>query len=317
MRGPFKCIQLRQQSDPAVIEKQMVLNMKVHWSSTYTMLDCGYDLKEVMIPIIHLQCPSLSDQDVDKFVFEIAMDETGEKRNKLAALQLTEAEWSRVDLFLNLLASTLHLALLALETLYAGWTKCAADPKYSHFAEALEQALEKVDEYYQKTSNSNTCMFAMGKLSRTSFQIPGANRYLVLHPTKKLLYFQKHWPQDLQEKAKQDMEETFKQRYLTLCSASPGVSVPVKKPATSKMRHAVVLDDNNNVTGLAKTHLYPLKLWLDEYKLYLHLHEVVLEGMDTGSRSDQLGVICPVLSATDARNFISPPSKFGTIIQKM
>lgn len=43
-------------------------------------------------------------QDVDTFVFEIAMDETGEKRTKLAALQLTEAEWKRVDLFLNLLA---------------------------------------------------------------------------------------------------------------------------------------------------------------------------------------------------------------------
>jgi hypothetical protein len=34
----------------------------------------------------------------------MAMDETGEKRSKLAALQLTEAEWKRVDLFLNLLA---------------------------------------------------------------------------------------------------------------------------------------------------------------------------------------------------------------------
>ncbi|KAJ6609579.1 hypothetical protein B0H10DRAFT_2225803 [Mycena sp. CBHHK59/15] len=47
------------------------------------------------------------------------------------------------------------------------------------------------------------------------------------------------------------------------------------------MRHAVVLDDDNDVMGMAKTHLDPLKLWLDEYKLYLHLHEVVLEGMDT------------------------------------
>jgi hypothetical protein len=130
---------------------------------------------------------------VDKFVFEIAMDESGEKRKKLAALQLTEAEWSRVDLFLNLLAvrvavlswlllirkqyaensqhkfssdlkSTLHLALPALESLHAGWTKCVEDLKYSDFSDALREALEKVDEYYQKTSSSNAYMFAMGDL---------------------------------------------------------------------------------------------------------------------------------------------------------
>ncbi|KAJ7824706.1 hypothetical protein B0H13DRAFT_2123527 [Mycena leptocephala] len=114
-------------------------------------------------------------EDVDKFVFEIAMDESGEKRKKLAALQLTESEWSRVDLFLNLLAyaensqhkfssdlkSTLHLALPALESLYAGWTKCTEDLKYSDFSDALREALEKVDEYYQKTSSSNAYMFAM------------------------------------------------------------------------------------------------------------------------------------------------------------
>ncbi|KAJ7892445.1 hypothetical protein B0H13DRAFT_2340136 [Mycena leptocephala] len=80
-----------------------------------------------------------------------------------------KAEWKRVDRFLNLLAyaqgsqhkfssdlkSTLHLTLPALETLHADLTKCAADRSYSDSAATLEQALEKVDEYYQKTSNSN------------------------------------------------------------------------------------------------------------------------------------------------------------------
>ncbi|KAJ7247480.1 hypothetical protein C8J57DRAFT_1240809 [Mycena rebaudengoi] len=66
----FKRIQLRHQASPDEIAKQMVLDMK----------------------------------DVDKFVFQIAMDEVGEKRQKLAALQLSESEWKRVDLFLNLLA---------------------------------------------------------------------------------------------------------------------------------------------------------------------------------------------------------------------
>lgn len=61
------------------------------------------------------------------------------------------------------LKSTLHLALPALESLHAGWTKCAADPKYRNFSDPLAQALAKVDEYYQKTSNSNAYMFAMGE----------------------------------------------------------------------------------------------------------------------------------------------------------
>jgi hypothetical protein len=37
---------------------------------------------------------------VDTFIFEIAFDEKDDqKRNKLTALRLTEAEWGRIDLF--------------------------------------------------------------------------------------------------------------------------------------------------------------------------------------------------------------------------
>ncbi|KAJ7662720.1 hypothetical protein DFH06DRAFT_987171, partial [Mycena polygramma] len=49
----------------------------------------------------------------------------------------------------------------------------------------------KVDEYYQKMSNSNSYMFAM-----------------VLDPRKKLSYFQKHWPKSLQDQAKSNIEKT-------------------------------------------------------------------------------------------------------------
>ncbi|KAJ7156688.1 hypothetical protein C8R46DRAFT_1294370 [Mycena filopes] len=139
----------------------MILDMKVRWSSTYSMLDRGYQLKEF----------------VDTFIFEIARDEKDrEKREKLTALQLTEAKWSRIDLFLNVLQSaqnaqhafsadlrsTLHLAIPALEKLHAEWTVKSNQAKYSVFHDALEQALLKVDEHYQKTSNSNSYMFAMG-----------------------------------------------------------------------------------------------------------------------------------------------------------
>ncbi|KAJ7884063.1 hypothetical protein B0H13DRAFT_1890132 [Mycena leptocephala] len=44
----FKTIQLRHQTDPAEIAKQMVLDMKVRWSSTYAMLDRAYTLREVL-----------------------------------------------------------------------------------------------------------------------------------------------------------------------------------------------------------------------------------------------------------------------------
>ncbi|KAJ7131124.1 ribonuclease H-like domain-containing protein, partial [Mycena epipterygia] len=251
----FKRIQLR--ADPAAAAKQMVLDMKVHWSSTYAMLDCGYNLRT----------------DVDKFVFEIAMDETGEKRKKSTELQLTEEEWDRVNLFLDLLAfaehsqhqfssdlkSTLHLALPALEALHAGWTQSAEDPKYSHFKDALEQASEKVDEYYQKTSNSNAYMFAM-----------------VLDPAKKLSYFT-HWPDDLQEEALEAMEEMFKQRYLQLHgdSSATATSVPVTKSIKPRMRRPIVLRDNSNTSITESTHIDPLKPWLDEYQLYFNVREVI------------------------------------------
>jgi hypothetical protein len=49
-------IQLRHQADPAMIAKQMVLDMKVRWSSTYAMLDRGYTLREVLIFLLFLSC---------------------------------------------------------------------------------------------------------------------------------------------------------------------------------------------------------------------------------------------------------------------
>ncbi|KAJ6609809.1 ribonuclease H-like domain-containing protein, partial [Mycena sp. CBHHK59/15] len=156
--------------------------------------------------------------------------------------------------------STLHLTLPALETLHAHWTKCAADPLYSDFAATLQQALEKVDEYYQKTSNSNTYMFAM-----------------VLDPAKKLSYFQAHWPTELQESAVENMEETC---YLKLHSTLSAAPVPVKKVPATKLRCSVVREDDET-TNSTETHINALKPWLNEYQQYLMAREVVPEGMDT------------------------------------
>lgn len=42
----FRNIQIRNRLDPKEAAKQMILDMKVRWSSTYAMLDRGYELKE-------------------------------------------------------------------------------------------------------------------------------------------------------------------------------------------------------------------------------------------------------------------------------
>ncbi|KAJ7328312.1 hypothetical protein DFH08DRAFT_967459 [Mycena albidolilacea] len=102
------------------------------------------------------------------------------------------------------------------------------------------QSLEKLDDY-QKTSNSNAYMFAM-----------------VLDPTQKLSYFRAHWPAELQESAIENMEETFKQRYLKLHGASSAAPVPVKKVPTAKLRCSVVREDDETTNG-TKTHINPLK----------------------------------------------------------
>lgn len=56
---------------------------------------------------------------------------------------------------------TLHTGLPALEALHKSWKTKAAAPKYSPFAEALEAALAKVEEYYNKTSTSHAYTFVM------------------------------------------------------------------------------------------------------------------------------------------------------------
>jgi len=51
-----------------------------------------------------------------------------------------------------------------MEGLYNAWKNRASMQKYSAFAEALEAAYEKIDEYYQKTATSHAYTFAMRKI---------------------------------------------------------------------------------------------------------------------------------------------------------
>ena len=56
---------------------------------------------------------------------------------------------------------TLHLAVLALETLHKAWSSRAGWAKYVQFAPALDAAASKINEYYEKTTESPVYVIAM------------------------------------------------------------------------------------------------------------------------------------------------------------
>src|SRR5216684_4981579 len=58
-------------------------------------------------------------------------------------------------------ASTLHLAIPALEALHQAWFSRAGRPKYERFTHTLETACMKIDQYYGKTTDSPAYIMAM------------------------------------------------------------------------------------------------------------------------------------------------------------
>jgi len=58
-------------------------------------------------------------------------------------------------------ATTLHLALPALEALHKAWTKQASQEKYYDFIPALNAALTKIKEYYDCTADSDVYTLAI------------------------------------------------------------------------------------------------------------------------------------------------------------
>ncbi|KAG2135075.1 hypothetical protein BD769DRAFT_1353026 [Suillus cothurnatus] len=106
------------------------------------------------------------------------------------------AEWICTGQFVDLLSyadvaqqafssehsSTLHLAIMALKTLYKAWSSCAERSKYLRFATSLQAAATKVDRYYEKTMKSPAYILA-----------------ILLDPVGKMAYFKQHWPEDLHD----------------------------------------------------------------------------------------------------------------------
>jgi len=46
--------------------------------------------------------------------------------------------------------------------MYSAWQKASEKPRYSVFRPALEAAMAKLDEYYQRTAASDAHIIAMG-----------------------------------------------------------------------------------------------------------------------------------------------------------
>ena len=87
--------------------KQLILDMPIRWSSTHGMLYRAVTLREVCF-YLFLLLICFDDVNlfkaVDTFVSYMAREEPDRaKRAKLDALQLSNDEWQRVQLFLSLL----------------------------------------------------------------------------------------------------------------------------------------------------------------------------------------------------------------------
>ena len=97
----------------------------------------------------------------------------------------------------------LHNALPAIETLYTAWQSASTKPRYEPFVPALEAAMEKLDEYYTRTAESDAHVIAMGLYFYFHFYIMLTLSYLALDPRKKFAHFKKNWDLELQEEVKE------------------------------------------------------------------------------------------------------------------
>ena len=95
--------------------------------------------------------------------------------------------------------STLHLAIPALEALHRAWSTQADQPKYECFVAALNAASTKIDEYYEKTTESPAYIMATG-ISVCLCLNKTLTPFLVLNLKEKMMYFKKHWSSELQDK---------------------------------------------------------------------------------------------------------------------
>ncbi|THH12688.1 hypothetical protein EUX98_g9792 [Antrodiella citrinella] len=260
----FRSVQEKASQKPL----QLLLDMKVHWSSTFAMIHRAVTLRE----------------HVDVFVYEIAREEKDRtKCTALDNLQLVDEEWDRATIFLQLLGhavfaqqafsygnvSTMHQAFPALEMLYKAWSSRAERPKYKAFAPALKAAYEKVEEYYDKTGECDAYI---------------VTAYLV--PNEKGAHFKRHWDADLKMRAEEVIQKIFEQRYKEMCDPNSGSAAPVqvkRKQAKRSLKLQFLLDEllseDDSDSDNDGASVDPDKPWLAEFQRYLSTRDIVASGV--------------------------------------
>ena len=88
--------------------------------------------------------------------------------------------------------------------------------KYSYFENALDSAVEKIADYYDKTSDSDAFILSMCKFA-IFFIHPSlliVDFCLVLHPKMKMRYFAKYWPEELHASVRASAEKIVSFAYI-------------------------------------------------------------------------------------------------------
>ncbi|KAF9464647.1 hypothetical protein BDZ94DRAFT_1353562 [Collybia nuda] len=164
--------------------------------------------------------------------------------------------------FSSACAPTLFNAIPAIELLHAAWNNHSKKLKYSPFHKALNVASKKLNEYYEKTADSDAHIFAM-----------------LLHPTKKMSYFKKHWDQDLQDDVLTLAKKIFKERYNLLSNVATRENEkqpPQKKQKTALLRmHNSDSDKSDCDNALSN----PSQSWIDEFQRYLNTTDILPDDM--------------------------------------
>ena len=95
-------------------------------------------------------------------------------------------------------AATLHLALPALEALHKAWTTRQTREKYQGYSPALQASLTKIEEYYNRTADSDAYTFAMRCVLLLTVLYLSSQIYhiIVLDPSVKTQHICKYWGAD-------------------------------------------------------------------------------------------------------------------------
>ncbi|KAF8804846.1 hypothetical protein BYT27DRAFT_7106103 [Phlegmacium glaucopus] len=159
--------------------------MKVCWSSTLVMLQ---------------HCQSLK-LFINNFVYEMGQDESNHsKQMKIDMLKLTDDEWTTLEnpidhankyqqTFSHDSTPSLHTAIPALEKIHKAWSSHITQSKYAPFVDGLTAGVEKINEYYNKTTMSHAYTFVM-----------------LLDPNSKMDYFKTNWDKELQDEVLKSAE---------------------------------------------------------------------------------------------------------------